>query len=163
MSASLAWKESDLVGEVVTTITNLNFGPIDDPNIVVASNTIKAGEHSYEKYIRVLFTGTWTEISNMKFWKSAGAYKTAETVKTAANVNFATPVATASAVATVNVPTTEGTALAINSYEGAAVITYGAPGVSGYSDYICLQLQTGITTEAGLTNVKVFTFSWDEQ
>ena len=160
MSATFAWKESNGAGETETTATNVNFGSADSPNLVPASNLIQVGTNSYGKYIRGKFTGIWTSISNMKFWKSAGALVTGETIKASANATYATP--SASSTGDSDVPTTEGAALAINSFEGAATIVYGASGVSGYTGYIRLQTQSTGSTPTGVANTKTFTFSYDE-
>jgi hypothetical protein len=161
MSASFQFSESNGAGETVTDgITNVNFGSSDAPNLVVASYPITAGLNSFAKYIRAKFTGTWTEISNMKFWKSAGAYVTGEAIKASANAVYATPSATGTGDS--DIPTVEGSALAINSAEGEATIVYGASGVSGYSGYIRMQLQTTVSTPAGAVNQKTLTFQYDE-
>jgi hypothetical protein len=161
MPASFHWYESNGAGEVETAdIANVNFGSNDSPNINTTTYPIVAGNASFEKYIKALFSGVWTEISNMKFWKSSGALVTGETLKAAANISYAQPSATPNADS--DIPTTEGTALAIESAEGDNVITYGASGVSGYSAYIRLQLQTTTSTPAGAVNEKEFTFQYDE-
>jgi hypothetical protein len=161
MAATHQWSESNGAGEVVHDgITNLNFGNIDSYNIVPSSNPIARAANSFAKYIRCKFTDTYTEISNMLFWKSAGTLVTGETIKAAANATYATP--TEVDTGDSNVPTTEGTALAIESAEGELVITYGASGVSGYTGYIRLQLQTTGSTPAGAVNQKTFTFQYDE-
>lgn len=153
MAATFDFSETNGAGAVVTdAISNVNFGSVDTPNITPASNPIAAGSNSYEKYIRGHFTGSYTSVSNLRFWKSAGAYVTGETIKAAVNASYATPVATTSAVATVNVPTTEGTSLAPT-----------APGASpSYSGYITMQLQTTGSTPAGNVNQKTFTLKYDE-
>jgi len=161
MAATFEWSESNLVGEVITDdIDNVNMGSVDEVEIVTATNPVIAGENSFSKYIRAKFTGDFTEISNMKFWKSSGALKTGEAIKAAANVVFATP----SAVDTgdSDVPTDEGTALDIKSAEGADTIENGGSGVSGYSGYIRLQLQSTVEIPAGAVNQKEFTFQYDE-
>jgi hypothetical protein len=155
--ATFHWYESNGAGESETAdISNINFGSADSPNLVTASNKILKGENSFSKYIRVLFTGTWTTISNMLFWKSAGAYVAGESIKAAANATYATP----SQVATgdSDIPITEGAALAINSAEGDPTIEYG---VSGYSGYVRLQLQTTGSTPVAPVNQKTFTFQYD--
>ena len=153
--------ESNTVSETETLdISNVNFGSIDSANLVPASNPIVRGNASYEKYIRCKFTGTWTTISNMLFWKSAGAYVTGEAIKAAANVAYATPSETPNADS--DVPITEGAALAINSAEGAATIVYGASGVSGYTGYIRLQTRSTVSTPTGSGNTKTLLFQFDE-
>jgi len=156
-----SWSESNGSGEVVTDgIANINFGSNDSYNLAPASYLITAGANSFKKYIRCKFTSTYTEISNMKFWKSAGALGTGEVITAAANATFATPSAGASGDSAI--PTTEGTALALNSAEGAATIVYGGSGVSGYTGYLRLQLQTTESTPAGAVAQKTLTFQFDE-
>jgi len=161
MPATHQFSESNLVGEVETIpVANVNFGSVDSAELVPATNPVVRGNDSFEKYIRCLFTGTWTEISNMLFWKSAGDYKTGELIKAAANVAYATPSATPNADSAI--PITEGTALSIQSAEGAATIVYGASGVSGYTKYIRLQTHSTVSTPTGAGNQKTFTFQYDE-
>jgi hypothetical protein len=161
MSATHHFCESNGAGEVETQdISNVNFGSTDAPNLVVITYPIVRGDASFEKYVRCLFTGTWTEISNMKFWKSAGAYVTGEAIKAAANVVYATPSATPNADS--DIPITEGAALAIESAEGEIIIEYGASGVSGYTGYIRLQTRSTILTPTGAGNQKTFTMQYDE-
>jgi hypothetical protein len=161
MAATHQFSESNGAGEVETIpVANLNFGSNDSAELDTTTYPITRGDDSFEKYLRSKFTGTWTEISNMKFWKSAGAYVTGEEIKAAANATYAQPSATPNADSAV--PTTEGTALAIQSAEGEVVITYGASGVSGYTKYVRLQTHSTGSTPAGAGNQKTFTFQYDE-
>lgn len=161
MAATHQWSESNTVSETITDgISNLNMGSNDSVNIVPASYPIIAGEASFEKYIRGKFTGTYTEISNIKFWKSAGTLVTGEAIKAAANVSFATPSSTANGDS--DVPTSLGAALALNSAEGASTIVYGGSGVSGYTGYIRLQAQSTVSTPAGSANQKTYIMQYDE-
>ena len=148
MAATFQWSETNGAGATVTDgITNLNYGSADAVNLVPASNTIAAGNNSYEKYNRGKFSGTYTSVSNLRFWKSSGAYVTGEGIDAIANASYTTPVATTSTVATAAVPTVEGSALAPTS-----------PGASpSYSGYLVSQLQTTGSTPAGAVNQKVFT------
>lgn len=161
MSATHHWYESNGVGEDETAdISNINFGSNDSPNLVPATYPITRGENSFDKYIRILFTGTWTDITNMLFWKSAGAYVTDEDIHAEANATYATP--SASDMGGSTIPTVEGSALAIESAEGENHIEYGESGVSGYTGYIRLQTQTGGSTPPGAVNQKTMTFQYDE-
>jgi len=161
MAAIHQFSESNGAGEVETIpVANLNFGSNDSAEINTTTYPITRGDASFEKYLRAKFTGTFTEISNMKFWKSAGTLVTGETIKAAANVAYAQPSATPNADS--DVPVTEGTALSMQSAEGAATIVYGASGVSGYTKYLRLQLQTTGSTPAGAVNQKTFTMQYDE-
>ena len=153
LTATFDFAESNGAGATVTnSISNLNFGNTDAPNIVPASNPVTAGNNSYEKWFRGHFSGTYSSISNLKFYKSAGAYVTGESIVAEVNASYATPVATTSIVATSAVPTSLGTALAPT-----------APGASpDYSGYIIMQLQTTVSTPPGNVNTKTFTLQYDE-
>jgi hypothetical protein len=156
MSAVHEFSESNLAGENVTDgITNLNFGSNDSVNLNTTTYPITRGNASFEKYIRAKFTGVFTTISNMLFWKSAGSYVTDETIKAAANVAYVQPSQTPNADA--GIPELVGSALSIQSAAGTATIT--AP---GYTKYIRIQLQTTGSTPAGAVNTKTFTFQYDE-
>jgi hypothetical protein len=158
MAATYQWSESNAAGEVVTdNISTLNFGSDDSADLTPASHPIVAGQNSFEKYIRAKFGGTFTEISNMLFWKSSGAYKTGESVKAAANQTYTQPVSSSSSKATSDIPTSQGTALAIQAADGSATIV-----AAGYTKYIVLQLQTTSSTPAGAVNTKTMTFQYDE-
>jgi len=163
MATYFEWSESNGAGEVVTDdVANLNFGSIDAAELVPLSYPILAGNNSFAKYIRGKFfadTGETPTISNIKFWKSSGAYKTGEEIVAAANVAYATP--SASDTGDSAIPTVEGSALSINSYEGQSTIEIGESDVSGYTGYIRLQLQTSGSTPAGAANQKEFTIQYD--
>jgi len=160
MAAVYEWSESNGVGQVITdSISNLNFGSNDSVNIVPATYPIDAGNNSFEKLIRAKFSGvTFTSISNMKFWKSAGGYKVGESIKAIANQAYVQPVVTTSILAVSSVPESEGTALSIQEAGGVTGII-SAP---GYTKYLVLQLQTTGSTPAGAVNQKTFTFQYDE-
>ncbi|MFH0805980.1 MAG: hypothetical protein V1901_03845 [Patescibacteria group bacterium] len=161
MASTHVFSESNGAGENITDgISNINMGSIDTPNLVPGAYLVAVGTNSFCKYIRSKFTGVWTEISNMKFWKSSGALVAGETVKASANATYTTP----SEVDTgdSNCPTDVGTALAINSAEGATTIIYDAPGVSGYSGYVRLQIQSTVETPSGQGNQKEYIFQFDE-
>ena len=154
MAATFKWVQTtgDSGSPSNADITYINFGNVDQANITpVADNPIVAGENSYEVWIRGHWT-TYTSISNLKFWKSAGAYVTSEVIKAAVNSAYTTPVASASSIATANVPTVEGACLVPSN-----------PGASpAHSGYITMQLQTEADTPSGAVNQKTFTLKYDE-
>ncbi len=160
MAAIATWKESNGAGEVVNTAANLNFGSNDSYDLNTTTYPIVRGGASYEKYLRCLFSGTWTVISNLKWWKSSGTLVTGETIKAATNQSYTQPVNSANGDS--DIPTSEGTALTLQSMEGAATIVYGASGVSGHTKYMRLQLQTTGSTPSGAVNQKTITLQYDE-
>jgi len=153
MAATFNFAESNGAGETVTfPVANLNFGSADTPALTPASNPVAAGDNSFEKWLRGRFSGTFTSIANLRFFKSAGTFVTGEAIKAAADAGYVAPVSTASVIATVDVPITEGTAL-------TPADPSGNPGFSGY---LTLQLQTTVSTPPGAVNTKTFTIKYDE-
>jgi len=158
MAAVYQWAEANGAGETVTDgIANLNMGDIDDKELVPSSYQVVAGNNSYEKNVKAKFSGTFTEISNMKFWKSAGALKTGEAIKADEVTSYVQPVKTTSTRAVDDVPTVEESAIVVHAAGGGSTIT--SP---GYTRYICLQLQTTGSTPAGALNTKSYTLQYDE-
>ncbi len=153
MAAVFEHSESNGAGEVVTNgILNLNFGSLDSPNLASPNNRVVAGDDSFEKWYRGRFSGTYTTIDNLRFWKSGGSLPSGVTIKAAVNAAFATPTDSTSIVATVDVPTTEGTALAPSN-----------PGASpSFSGYVTLQLQANIGATPGAVGTQTFTLKYDE-
>jgi len=153
MSATFDFRESNGAGEVVTSgISNVNFGSVDSPNITPATDPVAAGDNSFEKWIRGHYSGSFTSIANLRFWKSAGAFVTGEDIKASVDDTYAQPVSTTSVLATVTIPTTEGSAL-----------NPAAPsGNPDFSGYITMQLQTTVATPPGAVNQKTFTLKYDE-
>jgi len=161
MGATVVFSESnDVAGESVTDdIANLNFGNVDDHELSpVSSYPITANENSYEKYLRVKFSGTYTTISNMKYWKSAGNYKTGETIKIRVTNTWVVPVATDTGGALIG--TDEPGSTVIHASDGVA-LTITGPG-DNYTEYVVQQLQTTAATPAGAVNQKTLLFQWDE-
>ena len=155
MAATHEFSESNGAEVVHDSIANLNFGSNDSYELNTTTYPIIRGNASFEKYMRCKFSGIFTEISNMKFWKSAGVYVTGELCKAAANIAYVQPSATPNADS--DIPVVEGSALAIQAADGTLTIT-----VPGYTKYIRLQLQTTGTTPAGAVNQKTMTFQYDE-
>lgn len=160
MVATFTWKESNGAGETVSTATNLNFGNVDSVDIVTANYPITIGQDSYEKYIRPHFSGAFTSISNVQFWKSSGAFVTGETIlwKNNGISTYVQPTSNTSTVATTAVPTSDP------GYANVAIANSTSASLSseGYTDYIVLQQQTSTSASAGATNTKTFTVQYDE-
>lgn len=144
--------------------TNWNLMSIDDyddTGSTYAANPITVPDtgtnYSYERWMRVKFTGTFNLVENVKVWKSAG---------TLSDVNLAlfvgesttgvTPVVTDSSIATTAMPTTEGTAIDITPT--AAIDADG-----DYTDYLVVQLDVPSTvTTPGDIGTQTLTFQYDE-
>jgi hypothetical protein len=159
MVATFGWVEYLTNATDTATPTNLNFGSTLAANLAPSTYPITAGTYSYEKWVKADFSGTFTRIDNIKFWKSAGAYVTGETINfTGEAETYAAPTTTASTYATGAVPTTE---------PGSANVSIGGSlsgslTAAGDSDFIILQTSVTTAASAGAVNQKTFTLQYDE-
>ena len=153
MAATFEFSESNGAGEVVTNgILNINFGNLDSPNLSSPDNRIVAGANGFEKWNRGRFSGVYTTIDNLKFFKSGGTLPSGVAVKAAVNSAYATPTDSTSVVATVDVPVVEGSALVPND-----------PGASpDFSGYIIMQMQVNVSPTVGAVPTQTFTLKYDE-
>lgn len=166
MSASFQW--SGTYGASPGTPVDLgvsgnlfNFKSLDSLTSAsdYTANPITAGNRSYEIWLRAKFEGSFNQIQNLQFYKSAGTYGTGISIKWDGDTTgYATPVSSASSIATADVPTADpGTA---NVSIGGELT--GALTASGYSNYVVLQLGTTTATSAGDTNAYTFVLQYDE-
>lgn len=148
MPATFAFSESNSSMETATDgISNVNFGNLDAPNLSSPNNRIVAGNNSFEKWVRGKFSGSYTTVDNLKFWKSAGSLPVNVSIKAEVNDMFAEPTDSTSSVATAGIPTSVGSALVPDS-----------PGASpDYSGYITMQMQTTGAAPAGDSGVQTYT------
>jgi hypothetical protein len=159
MVATFAWVEYLQNATATATPTNLNLGSTLAANLAPSTYPITAGTYSYEKWVKANFSGTFTRIDNIRFYKSAGAYVTAEVVNFTGQVTaYVAPTTTASAYATSAVAT---------SAPGSANVSIGGSlsgslTTAGNSDFIILQASIGSTASAGATNTKTLTLLYDE-
>jgi hypothetical protein len=164
MTATFSWNEYNGAGAVETVgISNLNFGNTDAPNIVPVNNPIIASTNSYAKYIKGAFSGSFTRIDNLKFWKASGSYVTGESCQFSGSVAYVQPVQTD--IGDPAIPTSEPSDPNVGI--GGDVYSYlDGPADDGYSkntDYMRLQLLTTSLTPGGPVIQKTMVLQYDEQ
>jgi hypothetical protein len=160
MAATFAWKEYNGAGGTETTATNLNFGSIDQANITTpASYPVAAGENSYEKYVKADFSGTFTSISNLRFYLLSGTIGANDHIYfDGETTSYTQPVVTISVVATTDIPESEpGTA---NVSIGGSLS--GELTSAGKSDYIVLQFNSDAADSAGQKGPFTYRIYYDE-
>lgn len=190
MAATVEFSETNgAAGSPTTTdgIANINFGTVDSPNITPASHPIIVGGFSFGKWLRfhVSAMGGSTAVSNLRFYKSSGAYVTGEVIggnpndvssDNSYNITSYAHATTAAGGGLVTVPVTgNGSTVLSNAYSILPVPTSlpahnvsignavaGSIIAAGYSDYIFLGLATTGSTPAGAVNQKVFSLTFDE-
>lgn len=127
---------------------------------ITASDTADQGR-SYEVWLRAHFTDTFNTVDNLQFWMSTNfSPATGLTVKWNGDTSgaYVTPVKTDSTIATATVPSSDpGTA---NVSIGASLS--GSLVAAGFSDYIVLQLDCGLTAAPGDTSLATFSLQYDE-
>ena len=162
MSATFEWSERNGAspGSRTDARTECNFKDIDDSTTNYASSPIQAptigSSYSFEKWIQGHFEGSYSDISDVKFWKSGGSLDAALSINAGSVVfgSYATPVKTKSTPAGHNeVPTDEASALALG--------TDAATG-DEYTDFVVLQLQVGTASPSGDIGVQTFTMKYNE-
>lgn len=172
MAITVTWVEyhgantpGNSVGQAAT---NINLGNVDTINLVPASYPVKVGEYSFFKQGKFNFSGSMTQINNVRIYKSAGVYKTQEQIEFSGGIAWATPSAVSkgwSAIATslpgsanVILPKTTTGILKQADYESTPGYVSGArTGLVGF------QLETTASTETGATNQKTISVVYDKQ
>ena len=159
MAATFGWIEYLTNATSTATPTNLNFGSTLAANLAPSTYPITAGTYSYEKWIKASFTGSFTRIENIQFYKSAGAYVTGELINFTGQVEtYVAPTTSGSSYATALVPTADpGTA---NVSIGGSLA--GSLTATGLSDFVILQTTVTTAASAGAVNQKTFTLQYDE-
>ncbi len=141
------------------TATNLNMGSTRAANLSPSTYKITAGNYSYEKWVKARFTGSFTNISDIKFWKSAGDYVTGESINFTGQVtSYSTPTESQSSHATSSVPTSEPGSANV----GIGGSLSGSLTSTGSSDFIVLQSSITTSASSGVTNTKTFTLTYTE-
>ena len=124
------------------------------------SYPVVAGNASYEVWLTGHFTGTFNQIQNIQFWKSAGAEGGGETLywQDGGRSAYDIPVSTASDHASTAIPTSDpgSSNVSINGDQASSLAS------AGFSDYIVLQLATTSAAEAGDTETFTMTAQYDE-
>jgi hypothetical protein len=166
----IEWNSSDTPGNNVgTAASNLNLGNTDARDLTPASYPIAAGSLSYHKNIKINVSGSYTQISNGKLYKSAGAYVTEEIMTFSGSKAWVTPATDDTAdpdiptsLPSANVILSGGTTDGILPRNGESE---SSPGYYSGSrtDLVNFQLETGSSTPAGAVNTKTISFTYDRQ
>lgn len=160
MASTFAWSESYGAGPTKGDTTFINLLSADiasgsDATTVPAANTIlipaAGSSYSYERWIQGHWTGAFSTISSIYFWKSAGTPGTGCTLNSGdkGNTTYVQAVNTASSVATSGIPTSQG---------AGHTLAY----TSNFSDYVVLQLVVGTTGVQGAGATMTYSMQWNE-
>lgn len=172
MVATFSWVEYNTQATDTGVPTNLNLGSTNARNLAPSTYPITAGTYSYSKWVRGLWTGSFTRIDNLQFWMSASGtgYVSGE------KLNYSGTTGTYNGTSTYATPTTDleakgGTMKAmIVADPGAANIGYGGSLTGSITqttsnnlcDFIVVQASIGAAAAAGAVQQKTFTLQYDE-
>jgi len=114
--------------------------------------------YSYERWMRLKFSGTFNEITNIKFYHSAGTLSDANLdLLAGATTTAATPTNAASTIATTTLSSWDSEDEAIDITPSGGITT------TGYSNYAVVQLKVPSTvTTPGDIGTQTITFMYDE-
>lgn len=174
MAVTVTWYEftgANTPGSSVgAQATNINFGNTDAVDLAPASYPIAAGSNSFFKQIVVNFSGSYTQIDNMKLYKSAGSYVTGETIQFSGNIGASAPTTTDqsdSAIPT-SLPGVNNVCPRVGTHAASLPGAYETESSPGYysgsrTSLMRFQALTTASTPAGAVNQKTFSFTYDRQ
>lgn len=171
MSATTTWYEQNGTATgspahgTESTISSCDWKSVDDTTTARASAPVLAGSNSYWKNIYLKFTGTFNQISAVKFAHTAGTLGTGISLKGKVTSTYATPATSALASATDMTSTT-----AIGSGASVLLGTSGPndanPSASKtstcYTQYLVTQVQTTAAANAGDSGTVTLTVQYNE-
>jgi len=163
MAATFTASESTSTGPTKTDTSYLNFLVVDEvsgsdtttepnnhPIVIPAAGT----NYSYERWCQGHWTGSFTTISNVTFYKKSGSLPTGVTIEGA---DRGSQTYTQSVITHSTIATTDSTSWDVVGE--AFTLGYA----TNYSDYVVMQLHVANTaTQTGTIGTMTYTFGWDE-
>lgn len=171
MSATTNWYEQNGAASgspahgTESTISSCDWKSVDDTTTPRASAPVLAGENSYSKYIYLKFSGTFNQISAVKFAHTAGTLGTGISLVGKVTSTYTAPAA--SALASSSDMTTP---IAITSGASVLLSTTGPNGdnpsasqtTTCYTQYLVTQVQTAASAAAGDSGTATLTVQYNE-
>lgn len=172
MAITVTWVEWHGTDTPATTVgeetTNINLGDADTVDITPADSPVKVGERSYFKQGKFNFSGSMTQIDNVRVYKSAGDYVTGEDIEfNGEGITASTPdktdqswgsIPTSQSAANVYLEGSAAGTLLQSDYESSTGMVSGAR-----TDLCGFQLVTTGSTPTGATNTKTISVVYDKQ
>lgn len=148
-----------------SSISSCDWKSVDNTTTSRASAPVLAGANSYTKYIYLKFSGTFNQISAVKFAHTAGTLGTGISLKNKITSTYETPSTSAMSGSTDITSTT-----AIGSGASVLLSTSGPNGTSTsssqtttcYTQYIVTQVQTTSSASAGDSGTVTLTVQYNE-
>ena len=161
MASSVTFVE--YLGSTTSTATSTQLDLVSTMGANASRSTypVSVGNYSYSKAFKLSFGGTFTSITNIKLYKSDGAYVTGEVVNYGCSTSFSVPTggsyqdSNASTAIPTSAPSTTNVTV-------GGTTTYTITDTENTTDYIYLQSSVTIQSVSGTVNSKTLTFTWQE-
>lgn len=171
MSATTTWLEQNGAATgtpahgTESTISSCDWKSVDDTTTPRASAPVLAGENSYDKKIYLKFTGTFNQISAVKFAHTAGTLGTGISLVGKVTSTYTAPsVAALSSASDITTPTSIGSGASV--LLGTSGPNDANPSASQtsqcYTQYLVTQVQTTTTAAAGDSGTATLTVQYNE-
>lgn len=171
MAATTTWFEQngDASGSPASgtesSISSCDWKAVDDTTTPRASAPVLAGTNSFEKYIYLKFSGTFNQVSAVKFAHTAGVMGTGISLKGKVSSTYAKPATSAMTGATdITNPTAIGSGASVLLGTAGPNDTDPQPSQTTecYTQYLITQVQTAATAQAGDSGTATLTIQYNE-
>ena len=171
MAATTTWYEQNGTASgspasgTESTISSCDWKSVDDSTTARASAPVLAGSNSYSKYIYVKFSGTFNQVSAVKFAHTAGTLGTGISLKGKITSTYTTPATSAlgsSTDITSTTPIGSGASVLLGTAGPNDTNPSASQTTTCYTQYIVTQVQTTAAANAGDSGTVTLTVQYNE-
>lgn len=148
-----------------SSISSCDWKSVDDSTTSRASAPVLAGANSYTKYIYLKFSGTFNQVSAVKFAHTAGTLGTGISLKGKITSTYETPSTSSMAGSTDITSTTtigSGASVLLSTTGPNGTSTSSSQTTTCYTQYIVTQVQTTSSASAGDSGTVTLTVQYNE-
>ena len=148
-----------------SSISSCDWKSVDDSTTSRASAPVLAGANSYIKYIYLKFSGTFNQVSAVKFAHTAGTLGTGISLKGKITSTYETPSTSAMSGSTDITSTTtigSGASVLLSTSGPNGTTTSSSATTTCYTQYIVTQVQTTSSANAGDSGTVTLTVQYNE-
>ena len=148
-----------------SSISSCDWKSVDDSTTSRASAPVLAGANSYIKYIYLKFSGTFNQVSAVKFAHTAGTLGTGISLKGKITSTYETPSTSAMSGSTDITSTTtigSGASVLLSTSGPNGTTTSSSATTTCYTQYIVTQVQTTSSASAGDSGTVTLTVQYNE-
>lgn len=175
MPATFEFDESNGAGQTVTHgVTQVNWKATDDTVTAYTASPVATSTNSYDKWQNGHFSGTFNQISNLKFAHTAGVLGTGLTLMgpptmtaDGDRLTYTTPTRSTNAALTTDMTSVVAIESGVTVYVGPTSANASGKEASTtsnpcYTNYLTTQMQVASNADPGDSATVTLTLSWDE-